>query len=279
MEEARPVIVIGLFPEERKSLLDLLRPLSDDELAAPTICSAWSVKDIALHLLGDDISVLSRKNITFSHREGEDESPGEWTELVKMINEANDIWVRATRRLSQELLCDLLEFTGQKVYHYYKSLNPLEIGKPVSWVGPDPAPNWLSIAREYTERWLHQQHIRMALGKPGMKETKFFAPVLKTYLFALPRTYKDIDEDEGTAIEINITGDAGGQWLLLKSDESWRLNEYSRVEVKTSISLDQEIAWRLFTRAITREKAVEQVSIRGDRELGGYFFNTISIIG
>jgi uncharacterized protein (TIGR03083 family) len=279
MDEARPVLVINLFPEERKKLIKLLRPLSEDELAAPTICEGWSVKDIGLHLLGDDISVISRKDIKLSPRDKEDERLDEWIKLVKMINEANDLWVKATRRLSKDLLCDFLEFTGQKVFEYYKSLDPFEIGKPVNWAGPNPAPNWLSIAREYTERWLHQQHIRMALDRSGMKEPKFFAPVIKTYLFALPRTYKDIQEDTGTIIEIIITGDSGGKWLLVRHKKVWKLFEYVEASPKTSITLDQDLAWRLFTKGIDKEKALKQISIDGDKKLGQQIINTISIIG
>ena len=36
----------------------------------------------------------------------------------------------------------------------------------VNWAGPEPAPIWLDPAREYTERWVHQQHIRDAVRNP-----------------------------------------------------------------------------------------------------------------
>ncbi|HEX3202686.1 MAG TPA: hypothetical protein VHW42_12245 [Actinomycetes bacterium] len=44
---------------------------------------------------------------------------------------------------------------------------PVRGRDPVSWVGPDPAPNWLDVAREYSERWTHQQQIRDAAEIPG----------------------------------------------------------------------------------------------------------------
>ncbi|HLI07692.1 MAG TPA: maleylpyruvate isomerase N-terminal domain-containing protein [Ktedonobacteraceae bacterium] len=46
-----------LFPAERKQLLLLLSQLDESEWHRPTICPGWTVKDIALHLLGDDTSI------------------------------------------------------------------------------------------------------------------------------------------------------------------------------------------------------------------------------
>jgi hypothetical protein len=44
----------------------------------------------------------------------------------------------------------------------------------------------LELAREYTERWLHQQHIRDAVGAPGQTDPRFLAPVLATFAHAFP---------------------------------------------------------------------------------------------
>jgi hypothetical protein len=42
------------------------------------------------------------------------------------------------------------------------------MGEPVTWAGPEPAPIWLDIAREYTERWLHQAQVRDATRNPPL---------------------------------------------------------------------------------------------------------------
>lgn len=54
-----PVDVIDLFPGERAALLELLSALTEAEWTAGTACPDWSVKDVALHLLGDDVGRLS----------------------------------------------------------------------------------------------------------------------------------------------------------------------------------------------------------------------------
>lgn len=60
MQPLPPVAVPDLFPGERAALLDLLGSLTPAEWAAATACPGWSVKDVALHLLGDDVGRLSR---------------------------------------------------------------------------------------------------------------------------------------------------------------------------------------------------------------------------
>ena len=61
MKELKPIMTTELFPELRQHLLSLLNSLTPEEWDRPTLARKWTVKDVALHLLGDDIGVLSRK--------------------------------------------------------------------------------------------------------------------------------------------------------------------------------------------------------------------------
>jgi len=45
---------------QRGRLLSLLASLNDEQWAAPTAAPAWSVKDIALHLVDVDLSWVAR---------------------------------------------------------------------------------------------------------------------------------------------------------------------------------------------------------------------------
>ena len=54
-----PIDTLPIFAGERSALLDLLGDLSASDWEAPTVCAGWSVKDVAAHLLGDDIGRLS----------------------------------------------------------------------------------------------------------------------------------------------------------------------------------------------------------------------------
>jgi hypothetical protein len=56
--------VTGMLEAEREAFVDLLVDLDDAEWVRPTECPAWSVHGIALHVLGDDLSLLSRQRDT-----------------------------------------------------------------------------------------------------------------------------------------------------------------------------------------------------------------------
>ncbi len=224
MQEPNPTLVVDLFPGERRALLDLLRSLSHRQWARPTACPGWSVHDVALHVLGDDIGVISRKRDRYhdpAAAAGTDLS--QWDQLVAFINRQNQAWVQATRRISPHLLCDLLEVTGEAVRAHFSRLDQLALGDPVGWAGPEPAPVWLDTAREYSERWLHQQHIRDAVGQPGLKDRHWFGPVLETFVRALPHTLRRVGAPAGSAVLLTITGDAGGEWLAVRTVEKWVL--------------------------------------------------------
>ena len=100
-----PIDVLPLFPDERAALLELLEALTAEEWHAPTVCPGWSVKDIAAHLLADDVGRLSRGRDGFANptfAEGLDVSA--WAGLLAAIDRQNDEWVRAMRRVSPPLL-------------------------------------------------------------------------------------------------------------------------------------------------------------------------------
>ncbi|HZO73756.1 MAG TPA: maleylpyruvate isomerase family mycothiol-dependent enzyme [Ktedonobacteraceae bacterium] len=278
MQHVQPIMVLDLFPQERKQLLKLFSELQLDEWEKPTICPGWTVKDIGLHLLGDDIGYLSGARDQFSNPFFRNKDLREWGNLVTNINDANEAWVKATARISPKLLADLLERTGQQLYEYLQSLDLMAMNGVVSWAGPDPAPVWLDVAREYTERWLHQQQIRDAVQKPGFKEKAFFYPVLDTFVRALPHTYRDVPVAETTVLKFVVTGEAGDVWYLLGEANSWSLFQEIELPVGTVVTMDQETCWRLFTKGISKDQARAQTFIDGDQTLGEQLLETVSII-
>jgi uncharacterized protein (TIGR03083 family) len=278
LKPLEPVLVVHLFPEERRLLLELVRALRDEEWNALTICPGWSVKDIALHLLGDDLGRLSRGRDAFRGGGFVPKGEGDFErELLDFSNHWNELWVQATRRISPRLLCDLLRFAGHETQRYFESLDLFATGGPVTWAGPDSAPVWLDIAREYTERWHHQQQIRAALGRPGLTEPRLFAPVLDTFVRALPHTFRGVEAADGTHVKLTITGDAGGVWSLVR-DERWSLFRDVAGEPHATVTMDADTAWRLFTKGISRELALVRTEMTGNRSLALKVLDTVSII-
>jgi uncharacterized protein (TIGR03083 family) len=275
MRRVRPIAVTHLFPEILEGLLSLLSGLSPEEWARPTVCLPWSVKDVASHLLRVDLSVLSRKRDGYSYS---DKAIETCEELVALLNRLNEEWVKVARQLSPRVLCDLLRFAGMQVCEYCEAVDPKALGGPVSWAGPDPAPVWLDLAREYTERWHHQQHIRDAVGKPGFKQPRFLAPVLDTFVRALPYTYGDVDAEDGTLVALTITGPSGGRWFLLRQEGLWNLHLDNPQPPHAEVSIGEETAWRLYTRGISIDQARAEATFAGNRQLGLKALAMVSII-
>jgi uncharacterized protein (TIGR03083 family) len=269
-----PVEVRDLFRPERENLLHLLSSLKEDDWLRPTICSGWKVKDIALHLLGVDLGNLSRRRDQFSDPWWQPAG----NDLVSSLNQWNDDWVVAARRLSPRLLCELLAVTGEAIDSYFQTLDPFEIGAAVSWVGPEPAPVWLDIAREYTERWVHQQQIRDALDRPGLKEPRFLAPVLATFVYALPHCLREMDSPPGTFLRLVIEGEAGGEWIALRTEDGWTLGRDVEGAANATVRIDQDSAWRIWTRGISRQEALRHIKLEGDRSLGMKVLDMVAII-
>jgi uncharacterized protein (TIGR03083 family) len=275
-----PVIdTLPLFSGERSALLSLLSDLSASDWEAPTVCSGWSVKDVAAHLLGDDIGRLSwgrhgYVNPAFAAGLDIGTLPG----LVAAIDRQNAVWVAGARRISPRLLIELLAMTGELTEAYFTSLDMTVLGMPVDWAGPDPAPVWLDVAREYTERWVHQQHIRDAVGKPGMKEPRWFAPVLDAFVRGLPRVLRDAPVPDGAALRLTIAGDAGGEWVALRHNGDWMLGTAPSMIVDATVELDEDRAWRLFTKGISKEEARRTARIEGGEALAERALDTVSIL-
>ena len=270
---------IDLFPGERAALLELLNDLSPVEWSLPTICAGWSVKDVALHLLGCDVNRLSRGRDGFTNPDfatGLDTST--LSGLVEAVDRQNERWVLGMRRLSPQLLIECLLLVGHETHLYFRGLDLASLGAPVDWAGSNPAPVWLDLAREYTERWHHQQHIRDAVGRPGFKERQSFAPVLATFVHGLALPLSRIEAPVGAALKLIIAGDAGGTWFARRQERVWDLGlDYSSTPA-ASVTIDQELAWRLFTRGIDPDKAKRGSIIEGDPLLANAVFDTVSIL-
>jgi uncharacterized protein (TIGR03083 family) len=269
------VIVVDRFAPLRTHLLSLLSDLSEDDWARPTAAPHWSVKDVVAHLLGGDVAILSGKRDGFRTPQSIETND----QLIELVDRLNAEWVLAAHRISPRLLRELLSFTGPEVEACFKSLDPMAMGGAVSWAGPDRAPIWFDLAREFTERWHHQQQIRDATGRTPLYDPYFMAPVLDTFARALPYGYRNAMAPIGTLVRFEISGDAGGVWFFSKTEEGWTLLLNLTDEPATNVVIPQDVAWRLFTKGMDRDKARSLAVVVGKEHLAAPIFATTAIIG
>jgi hypothetical protein len=163
---------------------------------------------------------------------------------------------------------------------HHQSLDPLaDAPYAVSWAGETRSANWFHTARELTERWHHQQQIRLAVGRPGIMTRELYHPVLDCFMRALPFAYRDRRREPGTVARFTVEGDCGGSWHLSREAGGWDLIPPPTHDAVSETRIPQEIAWRIFTKGIARDAAATQVRVSGDADLGGHVLRMVAIVG
>ncbi|MGH2700640.1 MAG: maleylpyruvate isomerase N-terminal domain-containing protein [Actinomycetota bacterium] len=276
LRAAAPLNVLPVMEQERAEFERFLGSLTAEDLDTPTVCEGWTVGDIAVHLLGGELSFLARNR---DHKEGAFvDRPEGWDDFVSGLDALNERWVEAGRFLSARLLAELLAVTGRMTSEFLAEVDSKAAGEVVSWAGPDPAPWWLVGAREFTERWVHHQQIRDALERPGLNGPSFVAPILATAMHGVPPAYLEVDAPQETTVAIDVTGRAGFSWAVRRDAESWNLYEGLSREATTRLTLDQETAWRFLMRMATQADTRPKVAIEGDPAYAEPFFNAVSAL-
>ncbi len=269
---------IQLFPLLDGMLVELLRSLTAEEwsrLATPK----WTVKDLAGHLLDGNLRRLSMARDSYYGESFGGNSPQEFVEFLMGLNAD---WVRATKRLSPQVLICLLTESGREVSEYFGTLEPHgRAAFAVSWAGEEQSENWFDIAREYTEKWHHQQQMREAVGK-GTRELmtpELYFPVLDTFMRALPYGYREVVAKDGVTVGFHVTGEAVGSWYLRREENRWVLTADGGKGPDAEVKIPQEVAWKLFTKGLKPEIAEKYLTYAGDAALTAQVTKIIAIVG
>ncbi|MDX2303437.1 MAG: maleylpyruvate isomerase N-terminal domain-containing protein [Microscillaceae bacterium] len=279
MKKPKPIFLADLFPILDQKLIQLLKSLSDEDWQKQTLAPAWKVKDVATHLLDGNMRTLSMlRDGYFGESSGEINS---YKDLVAFLNRLNADWVSAMRRLSPKILVELLEEYGKQYCDFIKNLDPFEKAAfSVGWAGESESLNWFHIAREYTEKWHHQQQIRFAVGQEKeLYEKTFYFPYLDTSMRALPHHYRDTKANPGDSVQFSVLGKGGGDWFLyFQENQEWTLVTESETPVICKVSIPGEITWRIFSKGISREDALYCSEIEGQEKLGIPIFDMLAVM-
>lgn len=275
--EIVPIKTVHLFSILDDLLIELLNSLTDEEWNAQTVAKKWTVKDIASHLLDGNLRGLSiLRDGYFGEKP---ENINSYNDLVAFLNQLNMNWTNATKRLSPVVLTQLLETTGKQYSEHLLTLNPFENAVfSVAWAGEETSLNWFHIAREYTEKFLHQQQIRDAVGKQALLTKPLFHPFISTFMYALPHTYKNVAAEMGTIVTLIVNTEIGGQWNIIKQENEWIFTESLNTEPSAIIKINPNDAWLLFSKGMTPEQAKEKVEITGDKKLAEIALNIVAVM-
>ena len=273
-----PIVTLPLFPELDRLLLELLRGLPPADWQRPTLARQWSVKDIVAHLLDGNLRTLSM--LRDGHY-GTAPADTSYAGIVAYLNRLNADWVQAARRLSPAVLIELLAQSGAEYTAFLATLDPwTPAAFSVAWAGESESLNWFHIAREYTEKWHHQQQIREAVGQPAALMTKeLFHPFIDTLLRGLPHAYRQMAAPLGTVVQVRIGTAARGVWQLVRAAEAWQMQPVGEaVLVAAEVVLSPEVAWQLFTKGLSPAAARPSVQLLGNQELAETALRLVAVM-
>jgi uncharacterized protein (TIGR03083 family) len=264
----------GMLEPERRAFLDLLADIENEEWDAPTECPAWTVKGLALHVLGDDLSLLSRQrdaatdSLTLFART----RPG--LDFRQLLDGFNEQWVEATTFLSTSLMLELLRLAGEWTGSFYRSVDLERPGEPVGFLGGSgPSPYWQAIAREYVERWVHQHQIRRALGRPDLGP-EFLEPAAAVVMRSLSAHLPALDAAPGTVLVLTVKDVAS--WSCTRGDGGWALEDGRPADAAAELALPRADATAVLSRGRSRHDVRAAFEVSGDDALAQRALRVIS---
>jgi uncharacterized protein (TIGR03083 family) len=263
LEPLRPVDTRSLFRPVSSDLVSVLRSLQPGDWDRTTIAGRWLVRDIVAHLVD-----LTFRRLSF-HRDRMVPPPpprqiASERDFVDFINWLNGGWVDAAKRFSPRVLTDLFELASRDLADWFESL-PLDAPAlfGVSWAGEMESDGWFDVGREFVELWHHQQQIRLAVGAPPLNDPRYLQATLNIAMRGLPHAYRDVSAPEGTAIVLDVPGDAGGRWTLAREAAGWVLHAGEPSRADARIHLGEDAAWKLLFNALRAEEGGAGIRAEG----------------
>jgi hypothetical protein len=278
MDPNIPIPTLHLFPQIDELLIELLQSLSPEDWQRQTLAPAWKVKDVAAHLLDGNIRSLSTSRDNFFPETSI--RTEDYHEVVQYLNILNGDWVNALKRVSPQMLITLLSVTNKLYSDHLGELPPFAKAIfPVAWAGEAESQNWFHIAREYTEKWHHQQQIRQAVGVLSpLFHREYFKPYLDTSLRALPYRLSRIIAEPGDTFSLIVSGEGGGEWHYTYLTEGWVQSLEPPSYSVTKVIMDDQVIWRMFSKEISTEELYNRTMITGNRSYAETFLGMTAVM-
>lgn len=278
IKPAGPIDVRALFAPLHQELLMVLRTLAPEDWQRQTVAPQWRVGDVVAHLVDSAIRRLSIERD--GHQVITLDSPIDTpAELTAFLDRLNAEWVTASRRISPRLSIELLDIVGRQLVAFFESADLAgDATFPVAWAGEGHSAAWFDIGREYTERWHHHQQIAEAVGAPLLTSKRWLHPVLDISMRALPHAYRDVAAPLTTSVTVEVTGEAGGLWTLVRETAGWRLFTGALDHTAAHIRLDQDLAWRMFFKQRSRADVAAAMAVGGRGDLAQPFAGVLAVM-
>jgi uncharacterized protein (TIGR03083 family) len=275
LDHSVPVPVLAAFHKVNDALPELLRGFTPEDWKLPTVHRDRSVKDLTAHLLQTSLARVS--GARDGYRSPTPSTAG-GSDLIAMIQRRNSEFMTAMRWVSPQVLIELLEVYDRAMMEVFEKLDPDGVGIGVAWAGEAVSRNWFDIAREYTEKWHHQQQLRDATGRPPLYQDSLLEPVLETFARGLPFAFRSCAAQDGAAVELTVTGPVTLQWTLRRAQGEWSLWSGADPDAQSRVAMPADVAWRVWTTGLSPKEARGRMEIRGNEAMATPIADFVAIM-
>lgn len=245
------VETLSLFPDLNQELIYFLADLKAEEWVLKTTVADRTVKDLAAHILDGSMRRLSIQRDHYPNPDWQTQNNSNEA-IIEAVQKLNRSWITAFNRISPRLLIELLKKYEQEVYELFTRLKSDDNAIfAVSWAGQTISPNWFDIARDYTEKWHHQQQMRLATDRPLLLSERFIEPVYDTFMLGMPyhlQNFNSLAAEEGDHLLIEFTGEARLKYHFIFQQQSWKFTESGITKPATAhVSIPASLGWQFYT--------------------------------
>jgi uncharacterized protein (TIGR03083 family) len=252
--------IINGLDEVWNSILEATDGLKEISWDLPTDCPGWDVSDQLSHLVGVELLLLGVK--------APEVDLGARDYLKSDFAASLESWIEVRRGESGKTIRkEFAEVTQQRLA-VLSALDEAAFDK-IGWspIGEVPMRKFMEI--RIMDSWVHEQDIRIALGRPGGRNGAGEQVTLSRADAVLGSVVsRGAQAPEGTAVAIEVVGPIGGRRRIQITDGRGVHSAGDTAEV--TITLSQETYVRRFCGRISLDEVIADptTSIEGDRDLG-----------
>lgn len=263
---ARPSIpkdaVVDALVGEWAALADLLAPLSEQEWLTPSPCPGWTVKDLAAHVIGTELTLEGQASPPLT-----DELRAQ-AHIRNDIGAVNEAWVDSFRsRPGTEVLAALREVTGRRA----AALGAMsqEDFDADSWTPAGPGSYGRFMQIRVYDCWIHEQDIRAALDRPG----HLSGPPAEQSLDEVGRALgfivgKKAGAPQGSSVEIDLSGPTSRR-LFVSVEGRAAVVPALAGEPTATVRMPFDVFMAMASGRIDPDPGAAGVELGGDTDLAG----------
>jgi uncharacterized protein (TIGR03083 family) len=190
--------IVADLDEVWSRLLEVGEEIAESKWSNATSCPGWSIKDNFAHVIGTELSLLG---MATPNSDQIDRS------IVKNpIGEMNQQWIESMRGWSKREVLDKLAWVAEERKAAIEKMDQEEFMK----LGPSPvgeAPYARFMQIRIFDCYMHEQDIRVAVGRPGHEDGPVADAALREVVLALGYIVgKRVGAPDGSRVTIALTG-------------------------------------------------------------------------